>query len=99
MAMQRTTFSPRCCCVTLVKKPIGTAFAGDTYRDLEGELLAVVVGMQSIENGWELGRVELDYCEKLEGTIHRGRRCFCVDNWAWYEPSTTAPMTCRICCG
>lgn len=31
-----------------------------TYRDLEGELLAVVLGGQGVKNRGQLGRVELD---------------------------------------
>lgn len=32
-----------------------------TYRDLEDELLAVVLGLESVKNGRELGAVEF-YC-------------------------------------
>lgn len=32
-----------------------------TYRDLEDELLATVVGLEGVENGRKLGRVEFDY--------------------------------------
>jgi hypothetical protein len=33
-----------------------------TYRDLQDELLATVVGLEGIENGRKLGGVEFNYC-------------------------------------
>lgn len=32
-----------------------------TYRDLEHELLAIVVGLKSVQDSRQLGSVELDY--------------------------------------
>lgn len=64
MAMQRTTFSPRCCCGGVVSA--GAAEGGKlwelsgAYGDLQHQLVALVIGLQGVQNGRELGRVELD---------------------------------------
>lgn len=34
--------------------------AGPTYGNLEGELLATILGLKSVENSWELLGIELD---------------------------------------
>jgi hypothetical protein len=71
MAMQRTMFSPKCCCDTLVLMflmlfPLSDASC--TYSHLEGQLVAAIVCGQGIENGGQLFGVELD-CDKLSAPV------------------------------
>lgn len=61
MAIHLTTFSPRCCCRSVSTLTCsGYVPQGIAYRDLEHELLAIVVGLKGVENGGELLGVELD---------------------------------------
>lgn len=46
---------------------------GLAYRDLEHELLAIVVGLKGVENGRELVGVELD-CRRRQLCATRGSR-------------------------
>lgn len=66
MAMQRTTFSPRCCYrngqIAFVWR---AGLVAAAYRNLENELLATVVGVKSVQNGRKLLAVELDWREKF----------------------------------
>lgn len=41
-----------------------------TYRDLEDELLAIVLGLKGVENGRELVGIELD-CWAGAGSVYR----------------------------
>lgn len=64
IAMQRTTFSPRCCCrrVSFASWLVCCGGLGVTYGDLEHELGAVVGGLKGVQNWGQLVGVELD-CE------------------------------------
>lgn len=63
--MQRTTFSPKCCCrqFSWCSSALrSSARAGRlAYRDLEDQLLATVLRGQGIENRGELLALELDW--------------------------------------
>lgn len=79
IAMQRTTFSPKCCChpvsidsdlavvsrwVLEIKK---------TYRDLEDELLVVVLELEGVQNRGQLGGVEFHCAEEVSRNCLPGR--------------------------
>lgn len=67
MAMQRTTFSPRCCCsqVSTSKRANGFKHVG-TYGNLEHKLLVVVGGLEGVQNRGQLGGVEF-HCNRVSG--------------------------------
>jgi hypothetical protein len=69
--MVRTTFSPKCCCYSVSQGTVDVIEVryqiSNTYRDLKDELLAVVLGLNGVENGRELVTVEL-HC-RLESDI------------------------------
>jgi hypothetical protein len=61
--MHRTTFSPKCCWSISSVPNLGiipSICFFDTYRNLEHELVALVVGGEGIENRGKLLAVELD---------------------------------------
>lgn len=65
IAMQRTTFSPRCCYRLVSNLGAGTSRLGHgvTYGNLEHELLVVVGGLEGVQNRGQLGSVEFDCSE------------------------------------
>ena len=72
---------------------------GTSYRDLENQLLAAIVGRQGVENGRELFRVELD-CNwlsaslfEMRGPMARAELHSRDAGKVFRIPSTTAPMT------
>jgi hypothetical protein len=66
MAMQRTTFSPSC---LRIVQSINLLYlnGGSTHMlsDLENELLVVVGRLQGVQDGRQLGSVELDCSRTL----------------------------------
>ena len=66
MAIHLTTDSPRCCCAacqymeSMAEGAGAEGGRGMTYSDLKDELLAIVGGLESVQNGGKLLGVELD---------------------------------------
>lgn len=47
-----------------------------TYGNFENELLAVVLGLEGVQNSRELGTIELDYNLLVSDAIGPAGRCF-----------------------
>ena len=65
IAMVRTTFSPKCCFERVSHRNLVLSigfFISNTYSNLENELLAVVLGLNGVENGGKLLTLEL-HCD------------------------------------
>ena len=62
IAIVRTTLSPKCCYThhQLLRQTLQEEYRGIMYRNLENKFLAIVVGLECIENWRELVSIELD---------------------------------------
>lgn len=74
MAMQRTTLSPRCCCGSLAPRTDHVSLKVLAYRDLEHELLAIVLRLESVQDRRQLLRVELDCGYRVSDYTASARR-------------------------